>query len=89
MRQSGDYSGLQENLEKFDVEAIQILEMNMSRSALGWENRERKIIYVRYQAPDSPEVQERYFRCERVGINSWRFCTRSSAVSFCLEILPF
>jgi hypothetical protein len=89
MRQSGDYSGLQENLEKFDAEAIQILRMNMSRPALGWESREQKTIYVRYQAPNSTEVQERYFRCERVNINSWRFCTRSTAVSFYLEILPF
>ena len=89
MRQSGDYSGLQENLEKFDAEAIQILRMNMSRPVLSWENRERKIIYVRYQAPNSPGVQERYILCERLGINSCRFCTRSTAFSFYLEILPF
>jgi hypothetical protein len=84
-----DYSGAQENLEKFDAEAIQILRINVSRPALGWENRGRKTIYVRYQAPDSPEIQERYLSCEQVSINSWRFCTRSTAVSFYLEILPF
>ena len=44
MVQSGDTSGLEENLAKFDTEAIQILEMNMSRPILSWENREEKAI---------------------------------------------
>ena len=89
MVQSGDTSGLEENLAKFDTEAIQILEMNMSRPILSWENREEKIIYVRYQEPNSSEIQESYFRWERVGINSWRFCMQSTAASFYLDIRPF
>ena len=89
MVQSGDTSGLEENLAKFDTEAIQILEMNMSRPILSWKSSERKIIYVRYQEPNSSEIRERYFRCERVGINSWGFCMGSTAASFYLDILPF
>lgn len=89
MRQSGDYSAVQENLEKLDTEAIQNLRINVSRPALSLEDRGRKTIYVRYQAPDSPEIQERYLSCNQVTINSWQFCTRSTAVSFYLEILSF
>ena len=89
MRESGDFSGLEEQLEMFDAEAIQILRMNLSQPILGWENRSWRTIYVRYTTPESPANQERYLRCEQVSFNSWRSCMRSTAVSFYLEVLPF